>query len=76
MLLRLVATGAFSWAAFVAYERKNASLPWVFGILAVLFNPIIKIHLPKELWAIVDISSGILLLATKRTIQASEDENT
>ncbi len=69
MLLRLVATGVFIWAAFIAYERNNEALPWVYGILALLFNPLIKIHLPKELWAVVDVGSGVLLLATKSAIQ-------
>ena len=69
MLLRLVVTGIFIWAAFIAYEQKHKLLPWIYGLLAVLFNPIIKIHLPKELWAIVDIGSGIFLLSTKSIIQ-------
>ena len=76
MLLRLIATGVFIWAAFVAYERKHDSLPWVYGVLAILFNPLIKIHLPKELWAVVDVGSGILLLVTKSTIQQGTNENT
>lgn len=76
MLLRLIATGVFIWAAFIAYERKHESLPWIYGVLAVLFNPIIKIHLPKELWAVVDVGSGILLLVTKATIKNKENENT
>ena len=76
MLLRLVATGVFIWAAFVAYERKHKSLPWVYGVLVVLFNPVIKIHLPKELWAVIDVGSGIFLLATKVTIQFTKNENT
>ena len=76
MLLRLVATGVFIWAALIAYERKNASLPWVYGVLALLFNPLIKIHLPKELWAVVDIGSGVLLLLTKSRIEQRTNENT
>ena len=76
MLLRVIATGVFVWAAFMAYEHKHESLPWVYGVLAVLFNPLIKIHLPKELWAVVDIGSGILLLSTKSTIQQRTNENT
>ena len=59
-LLRLVATIVFIWAAFVAYEKKNDTLPWVYGGLALLFNPIMKIHLPKELWVIIDIYAGVL----------------
>lgn len=76
MLLRLVATGVFIWAAIAAYEGKNESLPWIFGVLVILFNPVIKIHLPKEVWAVVDIAAGVLLLATKRTIQERKHEST
>ncbi|MBZ0072929.1 MAG: hypothetical protein K8I04_14530 [Gammaproteobacteria bacterium] len=74
MLLRFVATGVFAWAALISYERKNQSLPWVFGVLALLFNPILIIHLPKEFWAFIDIGAGVLLLLTKRHVQQSENE--
>jgi hypothetical protein len=74
-LLRIVATGAFIWASFVTYERKHELLPWIFGLLAVLFNPLIKIHLPKELWAAIDIGAGVLLLSTKAMIQKSTSKS-
>jgi hypothetical protein len=76
ILLRLVATGVFAWAAFISYEWKNQSLQWVFGLLLVLFNPIVKIHLPKELWAFVDVGAGVLLLASKSHIQQHTNERT
>ena len=31
MLLRLVATVVFIWAAIASSERKHSSLPWIFG---------------------------------------------
>lgn len=68
-LLRLVACGVFAFAAFVAHERKDQVLPWLYGLVALLFNPIIKIHLPKEAWVFVDISAGALLLVTAKTIR-------
>lgn len=68
-LLRLVACGVFAFAAFVAHERKNQLLPWVYGLVAVLFNPIVKIHLPKEAWVFVDISAGVLLLVTAKMVR-------
>ena len=55
MLLRFVACAVFVWAAFITYENNEEVLPWVFGILAIVFNPIIKIHFPKELWAVIDL---------------------
>lgn len=69
MLLRLVAFCVFSWAAFVAHKNKHETLPWVYGVLALLFNPIIKIYLPKELWASVDIASGVFLFFTRSYIR-------
>lgn len=63
-LLRLVACGVFAFAAFIAFERKSKALPWIYGFLALIFNPIIKIYLPKEIWVVVDIAAGILLLLT------------
>jgi len=76
MFLRIAACGFFIWASIVTYEKRSQYLPWVFGLLALLFNPIIKIHLPKELWAIIDICSAIFVLAMKSKLQESKSENT
>ncbi len=63
-VLRVVACGVFAFAAFVAFQRKGKATPWLYGLLAVLFNPIIKIHFPKEVWAFIDVAAGVLLLVT------------
>jgi len=76
MLLRFVACGVFAWAAFITYEKNEEVLPWVFGILAIVFNPLIKIHFPKELWAVVDFSSGLLLLLVSKKLISNEQEST
>lgn len=68
-LLRLVACGVFAYAAFIAADRKHKLLPWVFGLLALLFNPIVKVHLAKELWAFVDVAAGVFLLATAKKVR-------
>jgi len=68
MVLRVVAAGVFAWAAYTANRREDESLTWTFGLLAVLFNPLIPIHLPKEAWIVVDLAAGILLISTRRKI--------
>lgn len=68
--LRIVACGVFAVAAYVSLSRKAPLLPYVYGALAVLFNPIIKISLPKETWAVVDICSAVFLAATAKRIRA------
>ena len=46
-LLRLVAFGVLIFTAYVLFDRKYKTLAWVFGVLALLFNPIVFVHLPK-----------------------------
>lgn len=72
ILLRLIAFGVFAWAAYITFEKQEVVLPWVFVILALVFNPIIQIHFPKEIWAIIDFSSGLFLVAMKGKIQEAD----
>jgi hypothetical protein len=65
-LLRLVATAVFIWAALVSYQRKSALLPWVFAVMALLFNPVFKVYLPREAWMFIDLGAAALLLVTRR----------
>lgn len=76
MLLRLIAFGAFAWAAYVTFEKNEVVLPWVFIILALIFNPIMQIHFPKGIWTIIDFCSGLFLVLIKGKIQEEDDRNT
>ena len=68
-LLRLIACAVFAWAAYVTFENKESILPWIFIVLALLFNPIIKIYLAKETWAAIDLCSAIFLLIVSPKLQ-------
>lgn len=68
--LRLVACGVFAFAAYISFTRKARVLPYIYGTLAILFNPIIKVHLPKDVWIAVDLGSAALLLATSKHVCA------
>ncbi len=70
-LLRLVACGVFAFAAFIAADRKHNVLPWAFGLMVLLFNPIVKIHLPKEAWTLVDVAAGVFLLVAAKAVRTN-----
>lgn len=72
-LLRLVTFGVFAFAAFISYARKHEILPVVYGFIALIFNPFIKIHFPKDIWMLIDIAAGILLLATAKSIKTDTE---
>lgn len=61
-LLRFVVCGAASYIAFVAYNRQKMWAAWLFGFIAVLFNPLIPIHLSRELWQPIDVICAILFI--------------
>jgi len=47
-LLRFVACGVAVYVAFMAYNWQKMWATWLFGFIAVLFNPLIPIHLSRE----------------------------
>lgn len=69
--LRLVACAAFAFAAFIAYDRKNNVLPWIYGLVALVFNPFIPVHFQKEVWIAIDLAAGILLLSTSNKVKTN-----
>lgn len=64
-LLRFVVCAVGAYVAYKIYESDNDSLwVWLFGGIAILFNPIIPIHLTREVWWIIDlIVGGVFLLS-------------
>ncbi|MEN9575718.1 MAG: hypothetical protein RL514_3573 [Verrucomicrobiota bacterium] len=41
--------------AITSYCWKHRLLSLVFGSVAVLFNPLLAIHLPKQTWELIDM---------------------
>lgn len=60
--VRFAAMIGFGILAFQSAESDNKSLMIVYGALAVLFQPFIKIALGRELWNVVDVIVGIGLI--------------
>lgn len=58
--LRWVTCGIAAVTSFIAYQWGFKWAPWVFIPLAILFNPILPIHLTKEIWQPIDIIAAIL----------------
>lgn len=59
-LLRFFICGVSFYACILNYKVKNKVWLWIFGTIALLFNPFVKIHFDKEIWQIVDLSIGLI----------------
>ncbi|HUW19431.1 MAG TPA: DUF6804 family protein [Sedimentisphaerales bacterium] len=58
-LLRLVVCGVGVFVAYMAYNWKKLWVTWVFGFVALLFNPLVPIHLSREIWQPIDLICAI-----------------
>lgn len=61
-LLRIVVTVCATWIAYVFYRHKNPFGVAVFGAMAVLFNPIAKIHMERDIHAILNVVTAVILV--------------
>jgi hypothetical protein len=63
-LSRLVVSGCALYYIIQFYSDKNMEKVFLFGFFAILYNPIIPIHLgDKSLWAIVNIITAIMFFS-------------
>ena len=69
--VRFGALIGFGILAFQANEKGNQTEMIVYGMLALLFQPIFKIAFGRELWNIIDVVVGIGLLVTIFTSKKS-----
>lgn len=61
-LVRFVAMAIFAVMAYRYVQEKRNTLAVVFGALALLFQPFLKIALGRTIWNIVDVVVAILLV--------------
>lgn len=63
-LVRFVAMAGFAYLAFMANESGRQSEMFIYIALAILFQPIFKIALGREVWNVVDVVVAIGLLVS------------
>lgn len=72
-LLRFVVCGTTAYGAYLAStEQKKPAWVWTFGIIAVLFNPFIPIHLTRDIWAVIDVAVALLLIVSLLFLRESK----
>jgi TonB family protein len=64
MLLRWICCAIFAWSAFIAHAKDRPFWAWGFGALAVLYNPIVLVHLSRSTWINVNwFTVGVIIVA-------------
>ena len=72
--LRWVVCGIAAFIAFEAYNWGKTWAIWLFGIIAILFNPIIPVHLTKEIWQPIDLVCALLFSLSILLLEAPSED--
>lgn len=63
-LPRWVTCGVATFISFEAYKWKKYWATGLFGLIAVLFNPIMPVHLAKAIWQPIDVVTAITFVTS------------
>jgi hypothetical protein len=82
VLLRLVCCAVFAWLAIQAYSKDKAGWAWTLAITAVVYNPLIRIHLTREIWSVINLAtigiaavSAFVLKSPHEGIHSGDEEH-
>ena len=68
-LSRIVVSVCAIYFAVNLFKKEDIVFVRIFGFIAILYNPIIPIHLNgKEIWIIVNIVTGLIFFSKKSSI--------
>jgi hypothetical protein len=69
-LVRYLAMIGFSILAYDAYRSGKQTQAVIFLCLVILFQPLLKISLGRQIWNWVDVAVGIWLLADMKDLKS------
>ena len=55
ILLRWVCCAGFTFLTTQSLAREKQGWAWVLGVTAVIYNPLIMIHLNREIWSVINL---------------------
>jgi hypothetical protein len=73
MYLRIVCCGVFAYLAFQSLENKKQGWGWVLGITALVYNPIFRVHLNRELWSIINVVTIVIAMVSIFALQVKNN---
>jgi len=75
ILLRWIVCISATFSVWVANELGNKSWLFLMVLIALLFNPIVPVHLDKGTWVIIDFIVAILFFASINKIKQKVENN-
>lgn len=74
ILLRWVCCAVFAYLAFQASASKQRDWVWVLGVTAAIYNPIVPVHLTREIWSVVNVVIMAIAIASMFAIKVKKEQ--
>ena len=62
VVLRVVTCASAAFVAFNAHKWQRMRWLWLFGGIAILFNPLVPVHLSRVTWQPIDVLTAVAFL--------------
>ncbi len=61
-LLKLIVFFTNIYLVWLALVSKKHLWVWVYGLIVIVFNPIIPLYFERDIWIIIDVLTAFLLI--------------
>ena len=72
IMLRWVCCAVFAYLSFEAFAKEKKEWVWVLGVTAAIYNPVVPIHLTREIWSIVNVVTIIITVASIFVLKSNQ----
>ena len=76
VLLRWVCSAVFGYLALQAFDQKQQGWVCVLGLVAALYNPIIPVHLTREIWSVINVVTIGIAVASIFAVKSPDGRTT
>ena len=74
-LLRWVVTAVSLYVAVLGYRSGQKWSAPLFALLAIVFNPLVPLHLSRGIWRPLDVSAAVLMLMAAALVRIKDSYN-
>ncbi|MHB9132623.1 MAG: DUF6804 family protein [Armatimonadota bacterium] len=60
--VHIITCVAATFVAYHAYKRQQSWAVWAFVVVAVLFNPLVPVHLTRDIWQVCDVLAATMFV--------------
>lgn len=69
ILLRWACCAIFAYLTLQAVTHEQKGWGWILGIIAVVYNPILRVHLTREIWSSVNVATIVVAVTSVFTLK-------